>query len=439
MQGVLGVLVRRYCGPFWIRRRQLARTQWLDEQTLSKLQVKLLRGLLQHCWSSVPYYRCLMEETGVRAEDIQHPEDIRRLPILTKQQVLEAGSAMTSSKHGRWLRRTAYTGGTTGTPMPLQRDLLSISNEHAFVRRQYDWAGLGLRDRCAYLTGRLIARPDATEHLHAYDPFMNELILSTYHLSPRTATDYMQRLVDYRVKGLVGYPSAVHLLAQTCLEAGVKVPLRAVLTSSETLAEPMRKTISEVFCCPVFNFYGSAERVCYIFTCEKGSYHVIPEYGMTELIPVDEAHPQRCRIISTGFWNKAMPLIRYDLGDVVTRSERVCSCGRAFQAVEQIEGRQVEGIRTPSGRQYGAAMLTHLLYGTGTILESQIVQDAVDHVTIEYVPSQRFSGDDMNEFQKLIRMHLPTELRVEFKAVDAVRRTVSGKIRPVVSLLAEHA
>jgi phenylacetate-CoA ligase len=433
--GLVSALARRYAGPFWIRRRQLERTQWLDAQALEQLQLRLLRRLLRHCYVTVPYYRRRMDELGIGPDEICCLDDIKKFSILTKSQVLDAGHSLVSGKYPRWMRRTAYTGGTTGTPLALERDLFSIANEHAFVRRQYDWAGIRMGDRCAFLTGRLVARPDETDHLYAYDPFMKELILSTYHLSRRTAEQYAKVMTEYRVRALVAYPSAAYLLAQVCGNGGPRPSLSAVLTSSEVLTDSMRQTIEAAFGCRVFDFCGSAERVYYIHTCEAGRYHIVPEYGLTELIPLDEEGPDQYRIVATGFWNLAMPLIRYDLSDVVIKAQRPCSCGRAFPGVERIVGRQGDSIITVSERQFGAALLTHLLYGTGNILESQIIQDALDHITIEYVPAPAFSSENLRAFENLVHRHLPSELHVDFRAVDAVQRTASGKIKPVVSLL----
>ena len=434
-KGLTSVLVRRYAGPFWVRRRQLARTQWLGSHDLSQLQLRLLRRLLRHCQATVPHYKHPMDELGIDAEDVRNPDDVRRLPILTKQGVLDAGADMVSSRYPRWLQSTAYTGGTTGTPLTLKRDILAIGNEHAFVRRQYDWAGIRLSDRCAFLTGRLVARPDQTDHLYVYDPCMKELILSTYHLSHQTAAQYAKVMNECKVKAVVGYPSAIYLLAQVCLEGSAKLSLSAALTSSEVLTDSMRKTIETAFGCQVFDFYGSAERVCYIHMCEQGSYHIVPEYGLSELIPLDEGEPNACRIVSTGFWNFAMPLILYDPADVIIKSDRRCSCGRSFPVIERIGGRQGDSIVAPSGRQFGAAILTHLLYGTGNILESRIIQDERDHLTIEYVPMPGFSLEDLHAFEHLITLHLPSELRVDFRSVDTIERKISGKIKPVVSLL----
>jgi phenylacetate-CoA ligase len=152
-----------------------------------------------------------------------------------------------------------------------------------------------------------------------------------------------------------------------------------------------------------------------------------------ELIPTGNAG--QCKVVSTGFWNTAMPFIRYELEDIVIPSKENCCCGRAFPVIESISGRQADVIRTLSGREFGAALLTHLLYGTDHILESQIVQDRVDHIYIDYVPGQLFNEQDFNAFNCLVKQHLPSELYVDFRAVEAVQRTSSGKLRPVVSLL----
>ncbi|MCK4829592.1 phenylacetate--CoA ligase family protein, partial [bacterium] len=315
--GFATLLVKRFASPFWVRRKQLVKTQWLSRQELQELQLTLLKRLIRHCYHTVPYYKKMMDDHGIKVEDIKTLDDIQQFPILTKKDVLQAGKSIVSTKYPTWLMRIAHTGGTTGTPLLIWRDIISIGNNHAFFRRQKDWAGIGLRDKIAILTGRLIVKPDKKNAcLYAYDPFMKELILSTYHLSKDTAKEYAEVIRRHKVKAIDGYPSAVYLLAKACLDSGIELKLRSVLTSSETLTESMRNTISQAFECRVYDYYGSAERTCIIHTCEHGSYHVIPEYGLTELIPMDDTADGRCRVISTGFWNMAMPLIRYDTGDI---------------------------------------------------------------------------------------------------------------------------
>ncbi|MHC4323092.1 MAG: phenylacetate--CoA ligase family protein, partial [Planctomycetota bacterium] len=316
-------------------------------------------------------------------------------------------------------------------------NLFSIGNEHAFVRRQWDWAGIDFHDKCAFLKGRVIAEPGReNKPLYIYDPAMKELHLSTYHLSPETAREYIEAMKKYNVKAVYGFPSSVYPVAKTCLDYGLDLKLKSALLTAENLPESHKATIAKAFGCKVVDFYGAAERVCYIHTCEHGGYHIIPEYGLTELIPIDDPEQERCKIIATGFWNTAMPLIRYDTGDVIIKSEASCSCGRAFPVVRSISGREGDAIRTPSGEILGASIVTHLIYvicGADYFLESQVIQDSPDHIVIEYVPAKRCSSQFLGEFRKRLAKNLPGSLKFDLREVNAVQRTSAGKIRPIVS------
>jgi phenylacetate-CoA ligase len=217
------------------------------------------------------------------------------------------------------------------------------------------------------------------------------------------------------------------------LSYGIRIKLQAALTTSETVADEMRAIISNAFSCRVYDFYGSAERVCYIFTCEHGSYHIIPEYGYTELIPANQREPQICSVVATGFCNYGMPLIRYDTGDTVVRSDQQCVCGRAFDVVESISGRKGAVIRTPSGREFGPTLMARVTKGANNILESQVVQDAIDHITILYVPAVTFTDKDLADFKRHMAQYLPDELKIDYRKVERVEKTQSGKMNLVIS------
>lgn len=426
--------VKRFTGQFWLRRHWLKKTEWLSKSQLDDLQLRLFKRLVWHCYENVPYYRKLMDRRRFVPDDIRSLSDIRFFPILKKKDALANIKDLVSTKHTKWLMNTSRTSGTTGMPMDIKRDIRSIGDNHAFLLRQKQWGGIALTDRCAYLTWRsVVGINDNNGKLYAYDPFMKELILSTYHLSRQNAVKYARAMCEYDVKAIDGYPSAVHLLAKTCLEAGMYMNLRACFTTSETLTDPVRETIGRAFNCRVYDYYGNAERTGIIHTCDCGSRHIVPEYGITELIPIDESSPQRCRVIGTGFWNKAMPFIRYDMDDIVVKSDDKCPCGRAFEVVKSIEGRCGDVIRTPSGREFGPTALTHLVKVFNHVVESQAIQETPQHVTIEYVPDGEFTQKDYSDLSSAIHRRFPDELNVDLKEVSAVSRTSSGKVRRIVS------
>lgn len=435
LRGSAHLFIKRYTGSFWIRRSWLNKTQWFSASELEEIQLKLLQRLVRHCYSTVPYYRRLMHERGIRVESIRTLKDIKQFPILSKKDVLRAGDSIVSTKYPRWLMRTARTGGTTGTPLKICRSLSSIGNEHAFVRRQWDWADISLADRTAWIAaGRRIAKPDQTDKcLYAYEPFMKELSLSAFHLSPKTAIIYAEAIKRYHVKAIDGISSAIHLIARVIMDSGIKVKLKAALTTSETLTDAMKKTISEAFDCKVFDHYGAAERVCDIHTCEHGSYHIISEYGLTEFLPIEDEVENQYKIVATGFWNLGMPLIRYDTCDIIEKSDIICACGRAYPVVKSISGRQSDIIRTPSGREYGPTYLARVVKEARNIMACRIVQDALNHIRVEFIPGRNFVDDDLAYFKKHLLQLLPSELEIDLKQVDAIPKTRSGKTKLIIS------
>ncbi len=443
LKGAKTWLIKRRMGAFRRLYREITQTQWYSKEQLEAFQLARLQRLVRHVWETVPYYRRLMEERGIRPDDIRQLDDIQRFPIMSKDDLKTAGNDVVSTRYRGALLNTAHTGGTTGLPLPVRRDIWSIAREHAFVRRQFDWADLKTSDRCAYLEGRTVASPgQRPTSLHYYDAVMRELTLSTFHLTPEVVPHYAELLQTHKIRALIAYPSAAFVLAKGCLERGIRVGLHRVLTTSETLDEVKRKTIAEAFECPVFDFYGSAERVCYIHMCERGSYHVIPEYGVTELIPAAPPNEDCCQVVATGFWNLAMPLIRYNLRDLVKVSQRTCSCGRAFPVVDKIMGRDGNVIVTPSGLQLGASaiecILARILYAMYDmpVVAGRVVQDASDALTLEYVPDAEFTEEHAGRLARVMAEQTPPGMHAELRAKKELDRTVRGKF--VSFVMANH-
>ena len=430
----------RYAGPYRQRRAWLGETQWYSKEKLQQMQLGLLKVIVKHAYETVPYYREVMDEDGIKPEDIKGLEDIKLFRVIGKQDVRDAGSRMYSEKFNRLFVRTARTGATTGPPVAMRRDIFSIGNEHAFVRRQYDWAGLSINDRCAVLKWRRLKDGDSTKAgRYCYDAAMKELILSTFHLTDKAVVEYANLMRFYKVAALVAYPSAAYVMARGCLERGIKLPLKAVLTTAETLDDGKRELISRAFGCKVFDFYGSAERVCYIHSCECGNYHILPEYGLAELHPAESESGGCHRIIATGFWNMAMPLIRYDTGDLVVVNGGECTCGRNFIKIKKILGRDGDMITAPSGATMGVAaidgILGRIIYGMYDmpVLAGRVVQESEDLVTLEYVAADGFDQRHMRRLTRHFNEQLKGRMRGKVRRVERIERTPSGKFISFVS------
>jgi phenylacetate-CoA ligase len=434
LNGLVTIAVKRAPWVYPSFHRFITRTQWYTASELAAFQLSQLRRVVSHAWATVPAYRTLMQGLGITPQDINTLGDITKFPIISKQHLKRDGPSYVSTAFCPKLLFTAHTGGTSGVPVPIKRDMASIAREHAFVRRQFRWAGLTGWDRCAYLEGRRIRGPASARHPpYHYDAATRELTLSTFHLEPATIQEYVKLMTRYRIVALIAYPSAAYVLAKHSIVQGRPIRLRCVLTTSETLSIPQRTLIGEAFSCPVFDVYGSAERVVYVHTCEKGRYHIVSDYGYTELVPAALPNQDCYRVIATGFWNMAMPLIRYDMGDLVRLSRETCSCGRAFPIVHSIIGRDGNTIVTPGGVELGASaiecILAHILYTMYDmpVFGARVCQERPDLLVLDVIPGPGFGAQHESRLLRAVSAQAPPGVRGLVRCVERIERTARGK------------
>jgi phenylacetate-CoA ligase len=400
-------------------RAQVGESQWWSAAELRAYQARRLHEVLAHAAQNVPYYR----GRGTRLED---------WPLLDKAQVRAAGRALLAARHDGPLIESG-TSGTSGAPLRLWQDLAAINRENAFVWRQLEWAGLRRGARRAWLRGDMIVPAAQREPPYwRLNRAENMLMLSSYHLADSTGEAYLEALQAFDPDLIQAYPSALGFLAAWMLAHGVRYrgpALCGIVTSSETLSAVRRRDISIAFGCAVFDWYGQAERVAAIGTCEHGRQHLISDYAHVELLPAGDG---TCELVGTGFNNFAMPLVRYRTGDFVRpapKDER-CPCGRAFPLVEAVMGRDDDAVVLPDGRAVGR--LDHVFKGLTGILEAQIRQERADGVEVLLVPGRDYGEATRRALLANLRERLGAEVGLGIRRVDAIPRGPNGKFKGVV-------
>ena len=411
---------------------EVRESEWRSEQELRDFQSWKLQMIVKSAARDVPYYRDKYRSLDLNFEKLEFPEDIAKLPLLTKADVREGGKSLVSTRKQGPLF-SGSTSGTTGAPLGLYQDLAAINRENAFVWRQLAWAGMRQGDRRAWMRGDMIV--PATQQKPPYwrvNRAENTLMLSSYHLSESAAPAYLDSLARFDPVVIQAYPSSIGFLAAWMLGAGFRyrgTSLRGIVTSSETLSDIRRREIEGAFGCRVFDWYGQFERVAAIGTCEQGRHHLFSDYSFVEMRPADDG---LFELVGTGFNNLSMPLIRYRCGDLVrpAPARERCACGRSFPVIEQIIGRIDDSIKLADGRSIGR--LDHIFKGVEGILEAQIRQDRLDALTMLVVPSATFNDRTRETLQSNARYRLGDGVALEIQLVDSIPRTKNGKFKGVV-------
>ncbi|MBU1061529.1 MAG: hypothetical protein KJ957_03355 [Candidatus Omnitrophica bacterium] len=404
-----------------------------SKEEIRRLQLETLKEIIRHSYSSVPYYRRLFDSIGLSVNGRFNFEDIAKIPFLTKDEIARNTHDFISSHSKKAFLKKTASSGTTGRPVVLYRDLYSINFENAILWKQRSWAGIKHGDKKATIRGEFVV--DGSKNKPPFwkiDWLGKELILSSYHISSKNVRYYLEILKNFRPHYIEAYPSSLYLLARFIKDLGLEsVPVKAAITSSEMIEDYKKALIEDVFRCKVYDFYGNAERVSAIATCPAGNYHILPEYGFTELIDLKEDKYNK-ELTGTSFINMSMPLIRYRTGDMVVPSPGQCECGRQSQVVQSIIGRLDDIIVTPEGRYIPVidSILDRDFYD---IVEIQFIQEDHCSIRVRLVPGRDFGNSDRNKLISKLSERIGSNMKIYVEEVDSIERAKNGKYRTVIS------
>ena len=115
---------------------------------------------------------------------------------------------------------------------------------------------------------------------------------------------------------VIGYPSALKILAEITERGDVPVDVKRVISCGEPLSPGMRMYFEKIFKAVTINVYGASESLALgVETSAKGGMYLFDDLNCVEI--------QDEQIYITSLYNFAQPLIRYHLSDkLVLRDDR---------------------------------------------------------------------------------------------------------------------
>jgi phenylacetate-CoA ligase len=405
----------------------LARDAWTEKQW-SSWRGERLAYVLERAATQVPYYRDMWSERRRRGDNASHLY-LENWPVLEKAVLRARSREFVADDCSTSKMFHDHTSGTTGSALDLWAKKETVKQWYAlFEARCRRWNGVSRHDRWAMLGGQLVTPvKQRVPPFWIWNAGMNQLYLSSYHLSPDLIGHYFQAITKYRIKYVLGYPSAIYSLAVEAIKQNRKdLKMDVVLTNAEPLYDYQREAISEAFSCPIRETYGMAETVAAASECKHGRLHQWPDAGIIE-VEADSAD-----LICTGLINPDMPLIRYRVGDRGKLSGSKCECGRTLPLVESIDGRSDDVLMTADGRQVGR--LDPIFKHGLPIVEAQIIQESLSGLRIRYVPATGFNKRSLVRLTAAVRERMG-DVEVIYDEVAAIPRTDSGKFRAVISNL----
>jgi phenylacetate-CoA ligase len=302
----------------------------------------------------------------------------------------------------------------------------------------YGWFGVEMGDRGVRLWGTPYSskRRIVTQ---AADFFMNRIRFSAFEFDDQVLGRYWRELVKFSPDYVHGYVSMLEQMARFGLREGIApadLQLKSVIATSEVLTEPQRRVIEEAFGAPVQIEYGCGEAGPIAHECPHGSLHLAAANLVVELLRPDgtpAAPGETGEIVLTDLHNKAMPLIRYRIGDFGVLGTE-CPCGRAFPVLEKVWGRAYDFIEDPAGRRYHGEFFMYVfedLRSDGIpVGQFQVIQRDPSSVELLITAERPLDDSACDRILSLASRRLPG-VEIELEQVEEIPREASGKMRVI--------
>ncbi len=321
------------------------RVEYLSSEGWRQWHLELLQSTINRVYERVPFYRKLMDEKGVRPEDITSLEDLYKLPFTTREHLAEN---YPYDLFAVPLRDIVRLHTFPGISTPIVK---------GFTRRDL----LGLRQLTArFLTTCGVTSEDIVQicldagmsiWIEELKEGAEELGALVIPPDPQSTTNRLRIMRDFRTSVLITTPSYALYLADVMREEGLRPPksLRLVILVGEGCKEEERLRLEQQLGITTKLGYGITEAVGpgMGYECEKRQgYHLAVDYFLPEIIDPKTGEPlpagETGELVVTTLAVKANPLVRFRTGDLTRFLPSPCACGRTTPRIEQIQG-QVDG------------------------------------------------------------------------------------------------
>lgn len=397
--------------------------QWRDPEKLVAIQNGKLKSIVQTAYQNVSYYRRLFDECNLSPASIQTIGDLEKIPITTKADLQRCAEEEILNKLFAIETLTSeHSSGSMGQPFRVYYDPLYRSVRNMLFLRGLIAVG--------YRIGHKVLL--VTEPGKKNKSFLRWYYSSILNPPERLITELNREKPDL----LYGCKTSLVSMAEFVRDTRIRVHCpKRIVSTAEILNPESRALLERVFSAKVFDFYGSTEMGLVGWECKPGEgYHLSVDSVIVEFLPIPE-NSGLSRMVMTNLDLNAMPLIRYESGDLGLPGplER-CPCGRGLPRLQRVEGRQNDCLKMRDGRKISPYRLTCAIEKIAGILKYQVIQTDWDDFTVRI----RLAGKDETLISALIQetLHsiLGAEIRLKLDYGAPLKARAGSKFRVVESM-----
>jgi phenylacetate-CoA ligase len=357
------------------------------------------------------------------------------LPIITKKDLQRPIHEMLSDEFNERDVYIANTSGSSGHPFFFAKDKYSHALTWAYIFESYRNLGISPEHWQARFYGiPLDLISNVKEKIK--DRFMHRVRFPVFDLGDAQLEIFLQRFRSRKIHYVYGYTNSILLFSKFVRASGIVVrnicpTLFACIVTSEVCTDEDKKTIESALGVPVYREYGASELDVIAIEDRAGRWSVNESNLFVEV--VDDANRplpigEEGRIVVTSLTNKAMPFIRYEIGDVgiLSRDEKGL-------VIKKLSGRINDTIVLPSGKKSPGLTFYYvsrsILESSGVLKEFIIRQTALDSFEFDVVADRALTEQETSEIRSKMVQYLEPGLKLKINRVEKISRPASGKIK----------
>lgn len=399
---------------YWNKEMETLRGDDLD-----RLQARRLRWTVKQA-QKVPFYKKLLNEAGVHADDIKKKEDIVKLPFTTKKDLQSGYPFGFFALPKKEIVRIHTTSGTTGKPTVVGYTRKDLDNWSELIARNMTMIGLTDEDTFQNAVNYGLFTGGLGFHYGAEKVGMTVIPSGTGNTKRQ-----IEMIDDFGVTAMHCTPGYALHLAEVAEQMGTKLEsFKTGMFGAEPWSENMRNTLENKLGVTAYDSYGMSEMYGpgAAFECpERDGLHFWHDSYLIEIIDPETgeslAPGEKGELVVTPLVKEAMPLIRYRTGDITYIIDDECPCGRGDR-IARITGRS-DDMLVIRGINIFPSQIEHVLKSLPEVGDQFMVYvDRVNHLdemTIDTeIKREYFSGElyDLEKIQKKIVHQLKETLNI---------------------------
>ncbi|PSQ35632.1 phenylacetate--CoA ligase [Halobacteriales archaeon SW_10_66_29] len=415
-----------------------------DRAEIRELQVDRLRATVENAYENVPFYREQLDDLGVAPGDIGSVEDVRKLPMTTKEDFRDEYPDGLFAVEDEEIRRIHASSGTTGKPK-----IVAYTDEDIDV-----WSEVMARS----LAASGVEPGETVQNAYGYGLFTGglglhygaeELECTVIPIGGGQTQRQVEMMADLESDVLACTPSYALYFAETAEEMGHDprdLPVSTVAFGAEPCTDPMREEIEQRLDANGIDLYGLSEIVGPGVSIEcveaKNGLHVWEDRFLPEVIDPATGEPvkdgEEGELVLTTLSKEALPVLRYRTGDLTTLYYDECECGRTMVRMDNVTGRTDDLIIVRGVNLYPSEIEHVILDIDGVAPYYRIdlhERDNLDVMELTVEVDEAFDGD-RQQLHGTIQKRLENVLAFtpdDLELVDpgSIARTEVGKVQRV--------